>query len=824
MTKGNDKIEQGAADAAAQPVTDSVLEVAAAGAGPPAPNLPAKVGFGTAATPLDAAAVKRMLPQGLLTPLLDIRVIGARRAEALLELGLRSVGQLIAHLPMRHEAEFAESPIGELIEGAVCSARGEVTLVKFSGGPKSRLNVAMVDGSGRLDLVFFNQPYLRQRIHPGMRLVVQGKTSRYGHGLQMANPKWTAVAMAAIDGVPGVEPDKRDDRLRPVYPACEAIASGDVEKAIRAVLEPALTLVDDHLDEAYRTKRELPTLATAYRMMHAPASEQEVVSARRRLAYDELLLLQLAIAMKRSERAAIFQAMPLPCTVAINKHIRDRFPFKLTADQDSVLREVVGDFAKAVPANRLIQGDVGSGKTAVALYAMLLAAAHRHQSVLMAPTEILAEQHFKSITRLLAGSKIRVALLTGSLSPAEKASVVTGLAEGWVDMVIGTHAVLTQRVAFKSLAVAVIDEQHRFGVHQRAILRDKGISASTPGGQLLLGDERAQESGAKGLEGARPVKWVPPTTPHTLVMTATPIPRTLAMTLFGDLDVSTIRHLPPGRKPVATRVVSRAVSDEVYGFVRTRVNAGEQAFVVVPMIDAAGAALDDENDGLGFGEAAGQPPTDAAVASASAARTWASVQSVRARLAEPGSPLAGVRLGVVHGRMNSEDREAVMDKFRAHELDVLLATTVIEVGVDVPNATVMVIEDADRFGLAQLHQLRGRVGRGGKASACLLIADPITPLGVERLAVMRATGDGFKLAEKDFELRGFGDVLGIRQSGMPPFKVADLNRDMDLLLMARRDAAAWIEVSPKLEKPEEALVRRRMLKNHGLWLGLADVG
>ncbi len=816
VAKGPDNAEKTEANAAAPLVAAGVASTAAV-AGVPA-GVPR-----AALVVLDAAGLKKMLPQGLLTPLRDIKAIGARRAEALLELGLRSVGQLIAHLPMRHEAEFAESAIGELIEGAVCSARGEVTLVKFSGGPKSRLNVAMVDGSGRLDLVFFNQPYLRQRIHPGMRLVVQGKTSRYGHGLQMSNPKWTAIAMApaGYEVAGGGEPDKRDDRLRPVYPACEAIASGDVEKAVRAVLDAALTLVDDHLDEAYRTKRELPTLATAYRMMHMPASEQEVASARRRLAYDELLLLQLAIAMKRSERAAIFQAVPLPCTVAINKHIRDRFPFKLTADQDSVLREVVGDFAKAVPANRLIQGDVGSGKTAVALYAMLLAAAHRHQSVLMAPTEILAEQHFKSITRLLSGSKIRVALLTGSLPPAEKAGIVTGLAEGWVDMVIGTHAVLTQRVAFKSLAVAVIDEQHRFGVHQRAILRDKGIAVSAPGAQMLLGDERAQDV---GVAGGKPVKWVPPTTPHTLVMTATPIPRTLAMTLFGDLDVSVIRHLPPGRKPVATRVVSRAVSDEVYAFVRTRVNAGEQAFVVVPMIDAAGAALYDGDDELGFGEAVEKPLAGAAVASVSAARTWASVQSVRARLAEPGSALAGVRLGVVHGRMSSEDREVVMDQFRAHELDVLLATTVIEVGVDVPNATVMVIEDADRFGLAQLHQLRGRVGRGGKASACVLIADPITPLGVERLAVMRSTGDGFKLAEKDFELRGFGDVLGIRQSGMPPFKVADLNRDMDLLLMARRDAGVWIEASPKLDEPGEAVVRRRMLKSHGLWLGLADVG
>jgi ATP-dependent DNA helicase RecG len=756
-----------------------------------------------AAPALDAAAVKRLLPQGLVTVLNDVKAIGPRRAEALLELGIRNVGQLLAHLPMRHEHEHAEASISELVEGSIAAARGEVTLVRFSGGLKGRLNVALVDGTGRLDLVFFNQPYLRQKLHPGMRIAVQGKLTRYGHGLQMANPKWTVIAPSAD----GSEPGKREERLRPVYPACEAIASADVERCVRAVLEPALTLIEDHLSPAYRGPRELPTLATAYRMMHHPQSEPEIVSARRRLAYDELLLLQLAIAMKRSERAAIFAAAPLPCTPAINKHIRERFPFKLTADQDSVLRDVVRDFGKAVPANRLVQGDVGSGKTAVAVYAMLLAAAHKHQSVLMAPTEILAEQHFKAVTRLLAGSKLRIELLVGALAAGEKAEILRGLASGEVDMVIGTHAVLTQKVAFKSLAVAVIDEQHRFGVHQRAVLRDKGIMPAAGDGQMLLSD--AASGGAKQVQ---------PMTPHTLVMTATPIPRTLAMTLFGDLDVSVIRHLPPGRQPIATRVVSHQVNDEVYAFVRKRVDAGEQAYVVVPMIDGSGGGAGlEEGEELVEADAAGS-------AGVGAARVFASVESVRAELTRPGSPLAGVRLGVVHGRLNTQEREQVMDAFRAGTVDVLLATTVIEVGVDVPNATVMVIEDADRFGLAQLHQLRGRVGRGSKASACVLIADPVTPLGIERLAVMKATGDGFKLAEKDFELRGFGDVLGVRQSGMPPFKVADLAKDMDLLLMARRDASGWIEASPTLEKPDEALVRRRMLKSHGQWLGLADVG
>jgi ATP-dependent DNA helicase RecG len=481
-----------------------------------------------------------------------------------------------------------------------------------------------------------------------------------------------------------------------------------------------------------------------------------------------------------------------------------------------VVREVADDLAKPTPANRLIQGDVGSGKTAVALHAMLLAVAAGHQSALMAPTELLAEQHAGAIGAMLraGGSRVRLGLLTGSLAGEARRALLEDLARGRVDVLVGTHALLTESVRFRSLAVAVIDEQHRFGVHQRAGLRGKG---------------------APGDAAADPRQPVP----HTLVMTATPIPRTLAMTLLGDLDVSTIRQLPPGRKPVATRVLPATRRDEVYRFVRGRIDKGEQAFVVAPMIGDGGEETDNPPElweptgpadppaeargSLGVAPALGPSP------GAGGARPRA-VLELHAQLAA--GPLAGTRLGVMHGRLPPPARERVMAEFRAGRLDALVCTTIVEVGVDVPNATVMVIEDAARFGLAQLHQLRGRVGRGSKPAACILVGppEPLVPPAKgsppdparQRLAVMAKTTDGFKLAEADLELRGFGDVIGVRQSGMPPFKVADPGKDLDLLVMAKRDAAGIIEADPTLAGPASALLLRRLLKAHGRWLGLGD--
>ncbi|MCL4741324.1 MAG: ATP-dependent DNA helicase RecG [Phycisphaerales bacterium] len=691
----------------------------------------------------------------LLSPLTQARGVGLRRAEMLATLGITSVGRLIAHLPMRHERHEEERPIAELTPGQIVSTRAEVTATRvIDRRPRPRFEAVLHDGTGRLDVVWFNQTFLAQRIHPGHHLRVQGTLRRVANKLQLANPRWEIVPEAG-------GPAPREARLRPVYPASEQVRSWEIEAAVRAVLPVAMPLIEDHLSEPFRRERSLPAHAEAYRMLHEPRDDDEVRAARRRLAYDELLFMQLAVFMKRRQLRSESRAPALAWTEAIDRHIRQRFPFTLTPGQEEALGEVVRDLTSETPANRLIQGDVGSGKTVIALYAMLLAVASGRQAALMAPTELLAEQHHGLITASLEGSRVRVGLLTGSMPRAERERTLARIAAGEVDLVVGTHALLTEAVRFRSLALAVIDEQHRFGVHQRATLREKGADGDT--------------------------------TPHVLVMTATPIPRTLAITLFGDLDVSTIRGLPPGRRPVTTRVVAPDKRREVYEFVRRRIEGGGQAYVVVPTI----------GDEPGEGE----------------------IADVRGVLRElEAGPLAGLRLAALHGRLKGSTRDHVMARFRAGLVHALVATTVIEVGVDVPNASVMVVEHADRFGLAQLHQLRGRVGRGSRRSVCILIAEGSTPESQQRLRVLAETNDGFVLAERDLEIRGPGEVFGARQSGAAALRVADLMRDRDLLTLARRDARDWIERSPRLDRMDEALLRRRVLKAHGAEFGLGDVG
>ncbi|MCC6284097.1 MAG: ATP-dependent DNA helicase RecG [Phycisphaerales bacterium] len=684
------------------------------------------------------------------TPLAGLKGIGPKAAADLAGLGITRLGHLLAHLPMRHERIEAEAPLRTLKAEQIVAARGEITATRLAGTRgKERLEAVLCDDTGRIDLVWFNGAFLRKSIMPGARLRVQGKTRQRGPGLQLANPQYEILD--------GDEPPA-EARIRPVYPASEAIASRRIERAVGAVLDRALPLIEDHLPEDYRRERALPALRDAYRMIHRPADEREALEARRRLAFDELLLLQLGVHLRRRETRMSRRAPRLACSPAVDAHIRKRLSFALTGAQNTVVAEIARDLARDMPANRLLQGDVGSGKTAVALYAMLLAVAGRHQAALMAPSEILAEQHAATIGDMLRGSRVRVALLTGSTPKADRPGLLKRLRAGEIDILIGTHALLTEDVAFASLALVVVDEQHRFGVHQRARLRAKAEDASSA--------------------------------PHVLVMTATPIPRTLAITLFGDLDVSTITGLPPGRKPVRTRVVPSARRAEVLAWARTRLEAGEQAYIVAPSID--------ESEDL------------------------ASVEALHTALGD--GPFAGLALGVLHGRLKAADRERVMRRFRAGEVHALVCTTIIEVGVDVPNASIMIVESADRFGLAQLHQLRGRIGRGTRPSVCVLIGDPATPESQARLEAARTISDGFALAERDFELRGPGEVFGARQSGLPPFKVADLMRDRELLALARRDAAAWIERSPGLAAPDEKLLRARLLKTYGEALGLADVG
>lgn len=705
------------------------------------------------------------MPEGpeitLRTPLSKIPGVGPKTAQDLRTLGLTNLGRFIAHLPMRHEFQAAEASINQLVAGQIVSARGEITATRVGPGgkrSKSRFEAVLMDETGRVELTWFNQPFVKDRVKPGMRFRVRGKLARYGPSLQIVNP-----SLESLDG--DKELAVRGERLRPVYPANEFVASWRIERAMQAVLDRALPLIEDHLPETFRRERGMPCLAEAYRMQHRPENEEEVRASRRRLAYDEFLLLQLGVQMKRAHLRRTLKAPALRHTPQIDKHIRARFPFTLTPGQEAVVKDLVRDLTSGTPTNRLIQGDVGSGKTLVALYAMLLAVAGKHQAMLMAPTEILAEQHFASISKNLEGSSVGVALLTGATPKPERAAALERLADGSLDIIIGTHALLSEGVNFKSLAVAVIDEQHRFGVSQRAILRERGTGADS-----------ARE----------------PTTPHVVVMTATPIPRSLGLTLFGDLDISTIRGLPPGRRPIKAVLADFQARDEVYARVRKRLETGEQAYVIAP-------AIEDDESGVLRG-------------------VTALAEELERR------QFLGLRVGLMHGQLRHAARERVMDQFRRRELDVLVATTVIEVGVDVPNATVMIVEQAERFGLAQLHQLRGRVGRGPIESTCYLISTPVTDISTERLRVMETESDGFALAEKDLELRGPGEVFGTRQSGLPPFRIASLATDLELLRLAQRDATEWISTSPLLAKPAEALLLRRVRKTHGESLGLADVG
>jgi len=695
----------------------------------------------------------------LTTNIADVPGVGVKRATGFRKLGIRSVADLLRHLPMRYEHELAEQTIAQV--GATIgphhqaeanvAVRGEIAAARPPMTRKQPFEATLHDGTGTIRMLWFNSPWMKGKLHPGMKVIASGKTKRHGDYLQMMNPKWQEVDDEHQQA-------NRAERFMPVYPATESTPSTMIHQAVTAVLESAIAALDDHLPADYRKQRELPVLAEAYRMAHRPANETEVTTSHRRLAFDEFLMLQLGVMMKRHHRQEAMHAISLKHTPEIAKHIRARIPFTLTEGQESAVAELVRDLTKKRPMNRLLQGDVGSGKTVVALYAMLMAIASKHQAAMMAPTELLAEQHFASISSLLAGSRVRIELLTGSMKAAAKRTLLKRLEDGEIDILVGTHALLTETVNFHSLAIAVIDEQHRFGVHQRAKLRAKAA------------DEFS--------------------IPHVLVMTATPIPRTMSLTVFGDLDISTIQGLPPGRKPIATRHVPAAKAPEVYDYVAKQLSAGAQAYIVVPVIDESESGL----------------------------------KAVSTHLNELAQgPLRGRKLAAMHGRLDRDERDAIMKQFRDGKIDALIATTVIEVGVDVPNASIMVIEQADRFGLAQLHQLRGRVGRGSRKSVCVLIADPITDDGKARLDAIVSTTDGFIIAEKDFEIRGPGELFGSRQSGVAPFRVAELPRDMALLRMARRDAAEWIKKNPTLAGDTDALLRKRLLKAYGETLGLGDV-
>ena len=704
-----------------------------------------------AAVSLRSARVYSLLD----SPIDSLRGIGPKVTEACEGLGLRTLGDLIEHVPHSYRDRADAVAISELKIGQEATVLAEVRAARLRPTRRRGLTIVeatVADESGALKAVWFNQAWLAERLRPGARLLLNGRLDR--NGLRVENYEF--LGGGAIDDQERPDPLRCDERIPsgihttgmvPVHPAGEGVRAQKLREWVWAALRYARH-VDEPLPAALRVRRGLAGAADARLAAHFPANEGEVDAARHRLAYEELFLHQAALVSRRGERDAERPALPLEPPGELVGSWLDSLPFEPTAEQRLAFADVDADLAAGRPMQRLLMGEVGAGKTVVALYAMLRAVESGGQAALMAPTETLAAQHFATLERLLTGIPLPAALLTGSTPAAGRRRTLEVLATGELGLLVGTHALIEPRVGFARLAVVVVDEQHRFGVRQR------------------------RELDRKGPEGKAP---------HALHMTATPIPRTLSLTAYGDLDTTTLRELPAGRRPVKTWVVGEDRRSGAYRFIRERIAEGRQAFVVCPLVR--------ESESL---------QAKAAVAEAE-------------RLAA--GEFAEHRVAVLHGQMPSASKAEAMERFAAGELDVLVATSVIEVGIDVPNAAVMLIEDADRYGLSQLHQLRGRIGRGEHSSFCILFADAETERAAARLQAIAASADGFELAEIDLNLRGEGEVLGTRQSGLPRFRVASLPEDAPLLAQARADLIELLDLHGDLFSPAlgplMTVVRRR---------------
>jgi ATP-dependent DNA helicase RecG len=724
-----------------------------------------------------------MLPS--VATLRDPLPLGGKKTSEAFEkvFGIRTVGDLLRHYPRRYYTRGELTPLAELREGdhvTVLARVESATLAQYSrsrfpnGGRKTtdRAEVTVTDGTATLTLTFFGGAGRHVRaLQRGKIGLFAGTVSTFRGRRQLVHPEYELLPVDAVDAETTAEAAAEyATELIPVYPASARLSSWRISQAVQVVLN-ILDIGEDPLPEEVRQQHDLWPREMAIRAIHRPQDRSDLQRARKRLKWDEAFVMQAALAQRRMAAAAM-PAMPRPPEPdGIAAEFDRRLPFTLTEGQRFVGEVIARDLSCAYPMNRLLQGEVGSGKTVVAVRAMLQVVDAGGQAALLAPTEVLAQQHYRSITALLgplasagqlggAEHATRVALLTGSTGVRARRSALSDAFTGDAGILIGTHALLEDRVQFADLGLVVIDEQHRFGVEQRDALRDKAV-------------------------GSRP---------HVLVMTATPIPRTVAMTVFGDLEVSTLAELPAGRSPIATHVVPAAERprylERVWQRVREEIAAGRQAYVVCPRIgdEAPGEAAGDD----------GGIAADDADADFTARRPPLAVLEVAPAL--EGGPLSGLRLGILHGRLNPDEKDRVMTAFTAGEIDVLVATTVIEVGVDVPNATAMVVMDAERFGVSQLHQLRGRVGRGVAAGLCLLVTDaPEDSPSRERLDAVAATSDGFRLSRLDLEQRREGDVLGATQAGRrSSLKMLRLLADEELIAFARQEASAVVEADPQL--------------------------
>jgi len=714
-----------------------------------------------------AKTVKSAAPvsgYGLDSPVTAVKGISTTLASKFGKLGVKTVRDLLYFFPHRHLDYSQIKHISQLTEGDEQTIMANVWQAKAARlGYRQGTEAIVGDETGNMRAVWFNQPYLAKRFATNVRVVLSGRVSLFKGQYVFESPEWELVEDKDL---------VHTGRLVPVYSLTRGLYPRQVRKLMKEVVDLWAWQVEDFLPPYLRERCDLLELPQAISQAHYPENEMAKDRARTRLAFDELFVLQLGVVSRKHD----WQETQPDSAFAIDWELSNSFiqslPFKLTAAQQRVLEEMMNDLQKPRPMSRLLQGEVGSGKTVVATVALLMAVANGCQGAFMAPTEILAEQHYATLCQLLsrAGSQeeetpylsrftgllsrpITVALLIGDITPSQKRELQKRIVDGDIDIAIGTHALIQKGVDFKQMGLAVVDEQHRFGVTQRSALRKKGFR------------------------------------PHMLVMTATPIPRTLALTLYGDLDLSVIDELPPGRQTVKTKWLRPAQRESAHNFIRKQVAAGHQAFIVCPLIEES----------------------EAVAAQAAVVEYERLSREV----------FADLKLGLLHGRLSGEDKDEVMKRFRSRKLDILVSTPVVEVGIDIPNATVMLIESADRFGLSQLHQFRGRVGRGQEQSYCMLLAENPSEVGRERLGIIENVQDGFILAEEDLKLRGPGEFFGTRQSGLPDLRMAKLS-DVKILELARNEAVELFRVDPGLKKPEHKLLAGEMARvwpksNAGEW-------
>ena len=673
------------------------------------------------------------------TPLTDLPGVGPARGKKLEKLGLRTLGDTLDHLPQRYEDRRECHTLRDAPADRPCCVAAmvaETPRVSFVRRGLTLVKVKAVDDTDTVHITFFNQDYIREVMGRGDSFIFYGLVERQGNLLAMTNPVFEREGTARFTGL-----------IMPVYPLTAGISNNLLAGLTRRAVDDCLDSLPEVLPARVRREHKLCQTQFARKNIHYPTDFEALAIARRRLVFEELFVLTCGLAQLKDRRSAgegrTMEGAPADFAALL--------PFAPTSAQRRAMEDIAADLRSGRAMNRLVQGDVGSGKTAVAAFGAWTAAKNGVQCALMAPTELLAEQHARTMESLLAPAGVRVALLTGSVKGKEKKALLSALAAGEVDLIVGTHALFSQGVVYRDLGLVIADEQHRFGVAQRAALAEKG--------------------------GAVP--------PHVLVMSATPIPRTLALIIYGDLDVSVMDELPPGRAPVTTLLVGEDKRARMYGFVRKQVKEGRQVYMVCPSVEDGGGGWEDA------------PGMDLKAVTAYA-------RELQERV------FPDLRVGFVHGRLKAREKEDTMAAFHRGELDVLVSTTVIEVGVDVPNASLMIIENAERFGLSQLHQLRGRVGRGKHQSWCVLVTASRSDTARERLRALCATNDGFQIAEEDLRLRGPGDFFGKRQHGLPQLKVADFAADMELLKEARQAAEELTASDPELKRPAHRLLKQKV--------------